>query len=113
MYKNIEIMRGCRIELMKSVIDKMTNNAYRILKYMYSCQIELPNGTKYSPLSQAEMAPLIGVSTITINKLFKQLRDDNLLLPIEGKRGKYELTDKAIIIINEMEKLESKLEEDK
>lgn len=27
------------------------------------------------------------------------LRDDNLLLPIERKRGKYEFTDKAIIII--------------
>ena len=41
-----------------------------------------------------------------MNKLFKQLKDDNLLLPIEGKRGKYELTEKAIIIIKDMEKLE-------
>ena len=70
---------------MDSIIDKMTSNAYKVLKYMYSCQIELPDGTKYVPLSQVEMAPLIGVSTITINKLFKQLRDDNLLLPIDGK----------------------------
>ena len=96
---------------MQSIIDKMTSNAYKILKYMYSCQIELPDGTKYVPLSQVEMAPLIGVSTITINKLFKQLRDDNLLLPIEGKRGKYELTEKAIIIIKDMEKLEDKIGE--
>ncbi len=106
-------MRRWGIKLMKSVIDKMTNNAYKVLKYMYSCQIELPDGTKYIPLSQAEMAPLIGVSIITINKLFRQLRDDNLLLPIEGKRGKYELTDKAIIIIKDIEELENKLEEDK
>lgn len=98
---------------MESIIDKMTSNAYKVLKYMYSCQIELPDGTKYIPLSQVEMAPLIGVSTITMNKLFKQLRDDNLLLPIEGKRGKYELTDKAIIIIRDMKKLENKLEENK
>ena len=87
---------------MESIIDKMTSNAYKVLKYMHSCQIELPDGTKYIPLSQVEMAPLIGVSTITMNKLFKQLKDDNLLLPIEGKRGKYELTDKAIIIIRDM-----------
>lgn len=98
---------------MESIIDKMTSNAYKVLKCMYSCQIELPDGTKYIPLSQVEMAPLIGVSTITMNKLFKQLRDDNLLLPIEGKRGKYELTDKAIIIIRDMKKLENKLEENK
>ncbi|MCI9622509.1 MAG: winged helix-turn-helix domain-containing protein [Lachnospiraceae bacterium] len=98
---------------MESIIDKMTSNAYKVLKYMYSCQIELPDGTKYIPLSQVEMAPLIGVSTITMNKLFKQLKDDNLLLPIEGKRGKYELTDKAIIIIRDMKKLENKLEGNK
>ena len=96
---------------MESVIDKMTNNVYKVLKYMYSCQINLPDGTEYIPLSQADMAPLIGVSTITMNKLFKQLRDDNLLLPIEGKRGKYKLTDKAIIIIKDMEKLEDKIGE--
>lgn len=78
---------------------------------MYSCQIKLPDGTKYIPLSQAGMAPLIGVSTITMNKIFKQLKDDNLLLPIEGKRGKYELTEKAVIIIKEMEKLEDKIGE--
>ena len=52
---------------------------------------------------------MIGVSTITINKIFKQLRDDNLLLPIEGKRGNYELTQKAIIIIKNMKKLEDKI----
>jgi predicted transcriptional regulator len=46
-----------------------------------------------------------------MNKIFKQLRDDNLLLPIEGKRGKYELTEKAIIIIKDMEKLEDKIGE--
>lgn len=69
----------------------------------------LPDSTKYIPLSQAEIAPLIGVSTITINKIFKQLRDDNLLLPIEGKRGNYELTQKAIIIIKNMKKLEDKI----
>lgn len=78
---------------------------------MYSCQIKLPDGTKYIPLSQAEMAPLIGVSTITMNKIFKQLKDDNLLLPIEGKRRKYELTEKAVIIIEDMEKLEDKIGE--
>ena len=53
---------------MESIIDKMTSNAYKVLKYMHSCQIELPDGTKYIPLSQVEMAPLIGVSTITMNK---------------------------------------------
>lgn len=96
---------------MESIIDKMTNNTYKVLKYMYSCQIKLPDGKKYIPLSQAEMVPLIGVRTITMNKIFRQLRDDNLLLPVEGKRGKYELAEKAIIIIKDMEKLEDMIGE--
>lgn len=51
-----------------------------------------------------------GVISITMNKVFKQLRNDNVLLSIEGKRGKYELTEKAIII-KDMEKLEDKIGE--
>ncbi len=46
-----------------------------------------------------------------MNKLLKQLRDGNLLLPVEGKRGKYKLTDKAIIIIKDIEKPEDKIGE--
>lgn len=48
---------------------------------------------------------MVGASTITMNTLFKQLREDKLLLSIEGKRREYELTDKAIIIIKDMKNL--------
>ena len=96
---------------MGTVIDKMTNNIYKVLKYMYTRQIETATGEKYIPLSQVEIAEVFGMSTITANKLFKQLKEDDLLHPLENKRGKYRFTDKALIILKEMERLENKLEE--
>lgn len=96
---------------MGTVIEKMTNNIYKVLKYMYTRQIESATGEKYIPLSQVEIAEVFGMSTITANKLFKQLKEDDLLHPLENKRGKYRFTDKALIILKEMEKLESKLGE--
>ena len=49
---------------------------------------------------------------ITANKLFKELKDDDLLYSIEGKRGKYKLSDKALIILQDMEELANKLKEE-
>lgn len=96
---------------MESIIEKITSSTYKILKQMYDCQVALPDGTKYVPLSQAELSRIVGVSTITMNKIFKQLRADNLVNPIDGARGKYQLSEKALVIIKEMEKLENKLGE--
>jgi len=95
-----------------SVIDRMTNNTYKILKYMYSKQVEAPDGDKYIPVSQVEIADIFGMSTITVNKLFKQLKADDLLYPIENKRKRYKLSDRALIILKDISKLENKLEED-
>lgn len=96
---------------MGTVIEKMTNNIYKVLKYMYTRQIESATGEKYIPLSQVEIAEIFGMSTITANRLFKQLKEDDLLHPLENKRGKYRFTDKALIILKDMERLENKLEE--
>lgn len=94
---------------MENIIAKITSNTYKVLKQMYDCQVDLPDGTRYVPISQAELSRIIGVSTITMNKIFKQLKEDGLVVPVEGVRGKYQLTDKAVVIISEMEKLEDKL----
>lgn len=79
---------------------------------MYSKQVEAPDGDKYIPLSQVEIADIFGMSTITVNKLFKQLKADDLLYPIENKRKRYKLSDRALIILKDISKLENKLEED-
>lgn len=79
---------------------------------MYSKQVEAPDGDKYIPVSQVEIADIFGMSTITVNKLFKQLKADDLLYPIENKRKRYKLSDRALIILKDISKLENKLEED-
>lgn len=52
--------------------------------------------------------PAAGVAAEVTREEFTLLHSgagyfDSLLLPIERKKGKYELTDKAIIIIKDME----------
>ena len=79
---------------------------------MCSKQVEAPDGDKYIPVSQVEIADIFGMSTITVNKLFKQLKADDLLYPIENKRKRYKLSDRALIILKDISKLENKLEED-
>ena len=96
---------------MCEIMNLMTSNTYKVLKQMYSCQITLPDGTTYIPLSQAELSRSIGVSTITMNKIFKELDAKNLLHSVAGKRGKYQLTDTALLIIKNIAELENKLGE--
>lgn len=79
---------------------------------MYSKQVEAPDGDKYIPVSQVEIADIFGMSTITVNKLFKQLKADDLLYPIENKRKRYKLSDRALIILKDISKLENILEEE-
>lgn len=96
---------------MENLIDKMTSSTYKILKLMYDCQVTLPNGTVYVPVAQAELARILGVSTITMNKKFKQFQENDLVTLYENKRGKYRLTEKALIIIKNMEHMEDELRE--
>ena len=56
------------------------------------------------------MAKIIGVNAMTMNRIFKQFAEQELVLPIEGKRSKYILTDKAKIIIDSIDFLENKIE---
>lgn len=96
---------------MDNVIEKFTNNMYKILKQIYDCQVPLQDGSQYIPISQAELARIVGVSTITMNKYFKEFQEDGLVQPYENKRGKYKLSDKALIIIRNMENIQNELEE--
>lgn len=95
---------------MHELIDKFTNSTYKILKQIYDCTMELPNGTLYIPISQAELARIIGVSTITMNKYFKQFREDGIITNYGETKGKYQLTNTGIAIIKRIEELDKELE---
>lgn len=98
---------------MDTLIDKFTSSTYKILKQIYAWQIQLPDGTPYIPISQAELARIVGVSSITMNKYFKQFQEDGVIATYGDVKGKYQLTDKGIIIINKIERLGKELEGEK
>lgn len=95
---------------MESLLDKFTNSTYKVLRQIYDCQMKLPDGTSYIPISQAELARIIGVSTITMNKYFKQFQEDGIITSYGETKGKYQLTDTGIAIIKRIEELDKELE---
>ena len=95
---------------MNALIDRLTSEPYKVLRIMYANRETLPDGTVYVPMSQVDLAKKLDVSNMKMNSIFKQLDEDDLVHLIEGKRGKYILTDKAITIIKEIGKIENKLE---
>lgn len=95
---------------MESLLDKFTNSTYKVLRQIYDCQMKLPDGTSYIPISQAELARIIGVSTITMNKYFKQFQEDGIITSYGETKGKYQLTDTGVAIIKRIEELDKELE---
>ena len=95
---------------MSRLIDRMTSEPYKVLKILYDHKVQMPGDMEYVPLSQIEMARMLDMSKMKMNSIFQQLDKDDLVHLMEGKRGKYILTDKAITIIKEISKIENKLE---
>ena len=93
------------------MIENLMTNNFKTLCVLYKYQIILPNGTKYTPLSQVDIAQILNVSTITMNSIFKYLKKNNLVIPFENKRGTYCLTDKALIILDGINDIENKIKE--
>ena len=92
---------------MSDVLDRFTTNEYRTLKQMYESTATLPDGERYVPLSQAELSRIIGVSKVTMNRYFKYFKGNGLV--IDFRETKYQLTDKAIKIVENIENAEGEI----
>ena len=95
---------------MSKVIESLTNNNYRVLKFLSDNQVEL-NGIKFIAITQIEIAQELGLSKVTVNSIMRDLQEKKLVCPFENRRGKYCLSDKAEIIIKSIEQINKKLEE--
>lgn len=95
---------------MGTLIDRMTSEAYKVLRILYEHRKTLPDGTEYVPMSQVELARLLNVSNMKMNAIFKQLDADDLVHLIKRKRGKYTISASAQTIIKNIENLENELE---
>ena len=82
----------------------LTNDYYKTLDVIYSNQITVDNES-FCPLSQAEIAKLVGLSRNTVGIYIKELKERELIAYIEGTTKKYILTDKAKEIIKKIRKI--------
>lgn len=80
-----------------NIKDKVTTDYYKTLEILYLNQTTIGNRV-FVPLTQAEVAEILGVHKMTINAIFRELKEDGLVIQAEGKKRTYFLTENAIDI---------------
>ena len=87
----------------RKVNEKLTTNYYKTLEILYDSLVNI-NNEKIAVITQVEIAEKLGLSKITVNSIFKELREDGLVKP-HKVIGRYRLSDKAIEIVQTMKKI--------
>lgn len=88
-----------------SVIE-LVNDNYIVLKVLYDNQVTVLGETQI-PLTQLDIGKSLGFSKNKVYSIFKTLQKQGYIET--AKRGKYRLTDSAIVIIEDIKRLEEKL----
>lgn len=83
--------------------EKLTTNYYKVLEILYDSLVNI-NNEKVSIVTQVEISERLGLSKITINSIFKELREDGLVRP-DRMIGRYRLSNKAVDIVKKMKKI--------
>ncbi len=68
------------IRMSKDILDLLLTDYYKILRVLYENQVNISNNEKFVPLTQIEVAEIIGVSKITMNSMFKELQNSKWTL---------------------------------
>ena len=76
---------------------KWTTDYYKVLEILYLNQTTIKDKV-FVPITQNEVAETLGVHKMTVNAIFRELKNDNLVIQAEGKKRTYFLTDEAIDI---------------
>lgn len=79
-----------------------TNDRYKILSCMASCQIHV-NGMKIVPISQQQIASEVGLSKKKVNSIIAELKSEGYVCQQSRTRGKYVLTPSAESILSTIE----------
>ena len=83
-------------------IKDFTNDNFIILKTLYDNQVTVLN-EKQIPVSQIELAEALGFSKNKMYSVFKMLQEKGYVEAIS--KGKYRLTDRAVVIVETIAKL--------
>ena len=78
-----------------SNVSYFTNDKFRVLACLYDAQ-GVDGSTR---ITQQEIADMLNLSRVTINGIFKQLKDDGYLQRDSNRASKHFLTPKAILSV--------------
>lgn len=87
-----------------SNIDTFTNDNFKILAYLY----DIKGFDNYARITQQEIADEITMSRATINKIIKQLKNENYIIQDSTHIGRYLLTGNAISAVEIFRKSDKK-----
>lgn len=87
-------------------IEIFLNDKYKLLKLLYDNQTFVLN-KKVIPLTQQEISAALGMSKAKVNSLIGDLQE-NGYISLET-RGKYALLNKGVLIVEDINKTEAKL----
>ena len=87
-----------------------SNDRYRILLCMADRQIEV-NGKTIVPLSQQDIADVVQLSKKKVNVIIGELKKNGYILQQSSTRGKYSLTEKALGVIDQIQRDGGRIDE--
>jgi predicted transcriptional regulator len=82
-------------------IEIFLNDKFIILKTLYAHQIDI-NGVMLCPITQQELADIIGCSKAKINSVLNELMEKEFVQMYNNTKGRYVLSDEAIKVIKRL-----------
>lgn len=76
-------------------IVEFTNDNFRVLAYLYDNM----DASRLVKITQQEVSDALGISRVTINKIFKQLKGGGYITQDPTKVGRYYLNDTGVHIV--------------
>lgn len=83
------------------LIDKLTTNYFKVLAFLYDNKIVI-NKKYMIAITQAEVSEMMNINKTTINHIFKELKEDELISNDENKQGRYYITEKGIEVVRKI-----------
>lgn len=81
-------------------IIEFTNDNFRVLAYLYDNM----STSRLVKITQQEVSDALGISRVTINKIFKQLKNGGYLTQNTAKVGRYSLTESGVRVVKSFRK---------
>ena len=82
-------------------VSEFTNDNFRTLAYMYDNK----NEQNLIKTTQQEVSDELGLSRVTVNKIFKQLKENGYVTQDTTKVGRYYLTTEGITVVETFRKI--------